>query len=470
MRKYVRRRTSPAAKITSALAAAILIPLFATLLHGAFQPFSASLARVDPALIDALSTMGKAMAYIASKDRPPAYIACIKTWRFGDLVVCKAEITKTQLERLETDKNVISVYGYKTYYAPFDVKTYASYTKLAEKIDIDNVFHKATGPWCGRGVVVAIIDTGIDYMHPDFYDEHNNTIIVALVSMIVKGNGHPLVWIPYVNGSMQQLLQLDKQYMEEGQEPPFLDLNGHGTHVAGIIAGRGWASDGKYVGIAPCAKLVIIKAFDRNGAASIDLALDALKWVYDNAKHFNISILNLSWGAAYASDGRDPLSLAADKIVTDKHVWVFAAAGNEGNFPTTIVVPAVARHVIAVGAWDAYFDRLAYFSSLGPTIDLRMKPDFVAAGVAVVAPASEYASFPDDIRIGKWYVALSGTSMATPVVAGIAADFIEYYTYWHGRRPTLSDFIRWEEVNGIRVDPLFKDFVSGYGIPVAPHS
>ncbi|RLF63147.1 MAG: hypothetical protein DRN30_06985, partial [Thermoplasmata archaeon] len=158
-----------------------------------------------------------------------------------------------------------------------------------------------------------------------------------------------------------------------------------------------------------------------------------------------------------------------DELVEKKGVWVFAAAGNEGNLPTTIVVPAVARRAFAVGAWDPYYDRVAPFSSLGPTVDMRMKPDLVAAGVMVVSCRSQYADFPDEYEVGRYYVALSGTSMATPAAAAVAADFVEYFRYWHGRDPTINEFIQWLEHSARHINAV-KDFVTGWGIPLAPRS
>jgi len=242
----------------------------------------------------------------------------------------------------------------------------------------------------------------------------------------------------------------------------------HNTHVAGIVAGRGWASSGKYLGVAPATELVIVKAFNKDGVASIDMCLEALEWVYNNTEKYDIKVLSLSWGASFASDGKDPVSLAVNKIA-GKGVLVFVAAGNEGNLPTTVVVPAVAERAFAVGAWDPYHDELAPFSSIGPTIDMRMKPDLVTAGVMIVSCKSQYVDYPDEYEVGDYYVALSGTSMSTPVAAGIAADFIEYFRYWNGRDPTFNEFIAWLDNNARHIN-LVKDFVTGWGIPIAPHT
>jgi len=392
-----------------------------------------------------------------------------RIWRFGKLVIAKTTLTSMdQLESLISTPGVISVYAAKKLsHAPLYYLDPAEYSFRDR--DIDNEFHKATGMWIGRNVTVAIIDTGIDYTHPDFWEADDKPVIRRLVSILYTwSNGSFVEWDLESNPNVEALLEFDESLWNKYGEPAFLDINGHGTHVAGIIAGRGRASNGAYKGIAPGAKLVVIKAFGRDGSSSIDLCLSALEWVYDNSAKYGIKILSLSWGASFASDGRDPLSLAVDRIVEDRNVWVFAAAGNEGNYPTTVVVPAVARRAIAVGAWDPYYDKLAPFSSLGPTIDLRMKPDVVAAGVFIVSTASQFVKFPSEYMVGEYYVALSGTSMATPVAAGIAADFIEYYRYWFGRDPSIDDFVKWVEANGRRIN-VVKDFITGVGIPLAPH-
>jgi subtilisin family serine protease len=459
------RRLAHAVSLPLVVAIAVVFALAALGAFAVVKPYVS--VRVDPDVYSLLSERGSAEVYVSSE--APLPIGAERVWRFGGLYVYKAVVRSTgEVEALLNTPGVKSVYAEKKL-RPAVVSYSASGYDLSR--DVDNEFHEAVGAWTGRGVVVAIVDTGIDYTHPDFFDERNNSVVRLLVSVLYgKGSQPYVIWDFSKNGSVSSLLAFDERYWEEYGEPVFLDANGHGTHVAGIVAGRGWASNGKYKGIAPGASLVIVKAFDKTGSSSIDLCLTALEWVHDNARSLGIRILSLSWGAYFASDGSDPLSLAVDSIV-DEGVWVFVAAGNAGNAPNTIAVPGVSRKAVTVGAWDAYYDRLAPFSSLGPTVDGRMKPDFAGAGVMTVAPKSAYAQLPQVPTLGQLgdrYIPMSGTSMSTPCVAGVAANFIEYYERCCGRSPTLQDFVNWMVTNGRRVNVFYKDFITGWGIPLSP--
>ena len=458
-------------KTLTSLALVLAIVISMPIAVFVLKPFQSMMFRVDPEVYDSLLSGNPVAAYVSIRGDVKLDLKPLREWRFGELRIVKVRLSSIhELYGLIHKPGVISIYGEKRFrHAPLyylDIMQYESF----REVDIDNKFHEALGPWIGRNVTVAIIDTGIDYTHPDFFDEYNRSVIKVLASMLYvwADTGEYVTWDLEENPNVTALLEFDKQIWQQYGEPAFLDINGHGTHVAGIIAGRGWASGGKYMGIAPGVKLVIVKAFNKDGTASMDTCLEALEWVYNNTEKYDIKILSLSWGAAFASDGNDPLSLVVDEIVEMKGVWVFAAAGNEGNLPTTVVVPAVAKRAFAIGAWDPYYDKIAPFSSLGPTVDLRMKPDLMGAGVMIVSCKSQYVDFPDEYEVGNYYVALSGTSMATPAVAAIAADFIEYFRYWHGRDPTFNEFIQWLDNHARHVN-FVKDFITGWGIPLAPH-
>jgi len=424
-------------------------------------------SRVDPDILQSLQEGEPVEAYVVADTT--IKIKGLQVWEFGEVKIVKVKLfTKQDLDYLLNLEGVRGVWGSKMFSHPTIPSLSVADITYDLTRDIKWEVHKRTANWIGRGVTVAIIDTGIDYTHPDFYDENNNTIVKVFVSILFVSaeTRQPIVWIPGVNGTMEELYDFDMSLYAVYNETAFLDLSGHGTHVAGIVAGRGWASEGRHRGLAPGTNLVIIKAYNKEGYASMDECLEALVWVYDHLGDYNIKVLSLSWGVAMASDGSDPISVACDAIAKQR-VFVFAAAGNMGNIPTTVMVPAVAHYVYAVGAWDGYTNKIAPFSSIGTTIDFRMKPDMLAVGVMVVSCKSRFVDFPDYLEVDEYYVALSGTSMAAPAAAAVCADYIEYYYYWNHRYPTREDWEKYIVYNAIKLSP-FKDFISGWGIPLSP--
>ncbi|HEY7290089.1 MAG TPA: S8 family peptidase [Vicinamibacterales bacterium] len=275
----------------------------------------------------------------------------------------------------------------------------------------------------GAGVGVAIIDSGITAWHDDLT---NNSSKVY----------------PYGNQRVSKFVDFI-----HGRTTPY-DDNGHGSHVAGIIAGNGYDSNGEKAGIAPGASLVSLKVLDENGEGTISNIIAALNWVALNGKTYNIRVVNLSVGAAVSeSYWTDPLTLAA-KAVTDKGITVVAAAGNFGNNRLGqpqwggITAPGNAPWVLTVGASSTNGtltradDVMATYSSAGPTaVDFDAKPDLVAPGtgtVSLAVPGSTFyltkAAFLLTGKLGlgvKPYIALSGTSMAAPVVSGTVALMLQ---------------------------------------------
>ncbi len=195
----------------------------------------------------------------------------------------------------------------------------------------------------------------------------------------------------------------------------------HDTHVAGIIAGNGFSSKGKYMGIAPDANIVGIKILKDDGSGNISDVIAGIQWTIDNKSKYNVKVITLSLGTKPRSKCKDdPLCQAVDAAVT-AGITVAVAAGNSGPDPSTITSPAVSPNVITVGACD---DRkashpkdinIADFSSVGPTHDGLEKPDILAPGVGINSLANKSLE----------YNKLSGTSMATPIIAGCIALLYE---------------------------------------------
>src|SRR2546426_3455000 len=211
------------------------------------------------------------------------------------------------------------------------------------------------------------------------------------------------------------------------------DPGGHGTHIAGIIAGNGGSSAGEFVGIAPQANIVDVRVLDSNGRGRISSLVRGMEWVVAHRSAYNIRVVNLSFGAHSSGSYRtDPLA-AAVEVAWRVGLVVVAASGNAGPQRDTVVTPGTDPYVITVGATDDLGtlgtgdDTLAWFSSWG-SADSNAKPDLVAPGRRIVSlrvPGSTLdVLFPDRVVVaqnGATYFRLSGTSMATAVVSGATA-------------------------------------------------
>src|SRR5438876_2930572 len=221
------------------------------------------------------------------------------------------------------------------------------------------------------------------------------------------------------------------------------DPGGHGTHIAGIIAGNGSRSGGEVVGIAPQANVVDVRVLGSLGSGRISSVVRGIEWVLAHRAVYNIRVINLSFGArANLSYRADPMA-AAVEIAWRRGLVVVAASGNGGPAGGTVDTPGIDPYAITVGATDDRGtlgrgdDLLAWFSAWG-SADSNAKPDLVAPGrriVSIRVPGSALDTlFPDRIvvaRNGSTYFRLTGTSMATGVVSGAAALLL-------ARRPDLS--------------------------------
>ncbi|MFF1966591.1 S8 family serine peptidase [Streptomyces sp. NPDC058232] len=238
----------------------------------------------------------------------------------------------------------------------------------------------------GQGVDVAVLDTGVDADHPDLVGQ------VAAASSFIP------------------------------DDDSAVDHHGHGTHVASTIVGTGAASGGKEKGVAPGARLHVGKVLDNNGSGQESWVLAGMEWA---ARDQHAKVVSMSLGSG-PTDGTDPLSEAVNTLSAETGALFAIAAGNSGP-QGGVSSPAVADAALAVAAVDSA-DRLASFSSRGPRFDGAVKPEISAPGVNVLAARSQYAPGEGS------YTTMSGTSMATPHVAGAAALVAAAHPNWTGQQ------------------------------------
>ncbi len=281
----------------------------------------------------------------------------------------------------------------------------------------------------GEGIGVAVLDSGIQKEHPD-----------------LKGR-----------------LVYSHNYLTASKEAG--DDCGHGTHICGIIGGTGVASGGRYQGLAPRCHFLSLKVLDAQGNGSSGLMAEALYWLIDHGREYDVRLINISAGAAHTEERKNTGLLRAVEDAWDAGFLVCAAAGNEGPARSSVTVPGTSPKVITVGASDdghmvrVHGVRKKNYSGRGPTSSCVCKPDVVAPGYRLMSCNSEFNNMvrvhgvrkknysgrgptsscvckPDVVAPGYrlmscnsefnkpgkgWYTAKSGTSMATPVVTGCLA-------------------------------------------------
>ncbi len=228
----------------------------------------------------------------------------------------------------------------------------------------------------GQGVGIAVLDTG----------------------------AYPHIDLPY--------LYTFKDYINHRSN--FYDDSGHGTHVAGIIGS-------KKIGIAPEARLIILKVLDRIGEGKTPMVLEGINWVIDHKDKYNIRIMNISIGTISKKPTHNHTLVDAVERAWQNGIVVVSAAGNHGPDKTSVTTPGISETIITVGSCD---DNIStsnnlFYSGRGPTPFCICKPDVVAPGSRIMSCSNRAAMYTDK----------SGTSMATPFVSGSIALLLSEYPF-----------------------------------------
>lgn len=281
------------------------------------------------------------------------------------------EVSEAGLRGLEADPEVECIWP--------DLPVRALLESAAPAVHAPEVWQVG---YTGRGVRIAILDTGIDANHPDLAER-----VAATTDLTGEGSR---------------------------------DDNGHGTHVAGIVAAGG----DRFRGVAPESSLHVAKVLRSDGGGLTSTVIAGLEWAIEQ----QVQVINLSLGSSGSSDGTDALSTACNTVMA-RGVVVCVAAGNDGPRSYSVGSPAAAQQVITVGACSLE-GQVADFSARGPTADGRVKPDIALPGVAITSCRAAGTSL--GAVVDEQYTVASGTSMATPFATGIVALLLEAYP---GLRP-----------------------------------
>ncbi|HYP28031.1 MAG TPA: S8 family serine peptidase [Blastocatellia bacterium] len=337
--------------------------------------------------------------------------------RFRNLPMVIVNATRRQISAISTYPMIRSIYSNKNF--EFLTRETRALT-YQTKVITDSVLTQRNGgsPVSGRGVTVAVLDTGIDATHPDL---SYGTQVIGNVKVLDLQSLSPGFTYP---ATLEGLLNSDP-------------VMGHGTMVAGIIAGTGEASGGYYGGMAPGTKLLGISA----GEASLFHVLSGMDYIMSNRESKNIRVLNCSFGISGVFDAHDPVNIAT-KILHDSGISVVFSAGNRGDQPNSLNPYSVAPWVIGVGA-ATKDNELAFFSSRGAAGYGMYHPTLVAPGenvvstralgVNVVAAAGLAGSLISPINdltdiplpYVSRYTMSSGTSFAAPHVSGTIAMMLQ---------------------------------------------
>ncbi|MCP8618137.1 S8 family serine peptidase [Salirhabdus salicampi] len=385
--------------------------LIAVLLLSLVSPFQSTSSgetnlEVDKQLTEILSTVSDSsiVEAVVSYDHDPTTEDLnllkslgldIKT--FSQLPIVGVKGTSAQVQKLlDSDVNALSVYANK--------KLDYFMRDSRELIGAERVWSDLG--YTGKGTTVAVIDSGIDATHPDLpYGTKVIQNVKLLVGESIFGDEDT-----YLEG----VLNTDTS-------------SGHGTHVAGTIAGNGTASDGLYKGIAPDAQLVGIGAGE---GLHILWALEGFNYVLEKHEEYGIDVISNSWGTSGEYSPNNPINIASKEAHDEGMVVVFAA-GNAGPDDNTLNPYSAAPWVISVAA-GTKDKELANFSSRGVAGDEFLHPDITAPGVDIVSTKSSTGVVMNSLGTVKdstyiapehlpYYTTASGTSMATPHISGVVA-------------------------------------------------
>lgn len=331
--------------------------------------------------------------------------------RYRVLPVITLTATRRQIRAISHLPAVRSIYGNRTLTLTSEpeVRAVTGVTRIGRDTEITNANRGL--PVTGKNVTVAVLDTGIDGTHGDLSNRVTKNIKLADTQSASVGFRYPT--------SSETLPNTDQLY-------------GHGTFVAGVIAGNGSLSSGKFSGVAPGARLVGLSA----GDLSLFYILEGFDYLLANRADLDVRVVNCSFSANTLFDTNDPVNIGS-KMLTDAGINVVFSAGNAGSGAHTLNPYAAAPWVVSVGATDTQ-GHLASFSSRGDFGNPLLHPTLVAPGVAVVSlrgsgianvTGAEGLAGTDARRLSATelpnYTVANGTSFSAPQVAGAIALMLE---------------------------------------------
>src|SRR5882724_606731 len=332
--------------------------------------------------------------------------------RYHALPMIALTTTKSRIAAISHLSSVRSIYSNRTFQWNLDAAARSVTTVDRVKRNTDLTSANRGLPVSGRGVTVAVLDTGVDGTHADLAGRVVQNLKLADTQSLGVGFNYPVLSTTLPN--------TDQAY-------------GHGTFVAGVIAGTGQQSGGKYAGVAPGANILGLSA----GDASLLFILSGLDYLLASGSTFNVRVVNCSFSANTVFDVNDPVNIAT-RMLTDNGVNVVFSAGNTGPGADSLNPYSVAPWVISTGATDNG-GKLAEFSSRGdlgsplfhPTIvapgvnTVSLRPSTVAAVTTIDGLAANDAALilgPSDL---PYYTTGNGTSFSAPQVAGTIALMLE---------------------------------------------